>query len=195
MGMASFVWRDRMPGSTASTVSKVPATLHGGCTAQCRMLGSLLSSRHQELAVSSGRTPHMVPQVGCFLQASWMPDVYQARSMSSHSSSPRERHSLMMGPRQLDAAVSALTGGALRGVLQLPGAVVLQVPALHWRKLCNRREVQIVPVNEHAQLRWRSAAAAANDTDSLRSRQQLAVFCRGRRLPQRLAACIASKAW
>lgn len=82
------------------------------------------------------------------------------------------------GSITLDAATSAPTRAALCGVLQLPIAIFLQVPALHWRQLCNRRKVQVVSVSEHAQLRRRRAVTAAYDADGLRGRQQLAVSCR-----------------
>ena len=81
------------------------------------------------------------------------------------------------GALQLNAAASAPARAALCGVLQLPIAVLLQVPALHWRQLCNRRKVQVISVSEHAQLRRRRAVTAAYNADGLRGRQQLAVSC------------------
>ncbi len=60
--------------------------------------------------------------------------------------------------------------GALRGVLQLAGAVLLQLPALRGRQLRHGRKVQVVAVGERAQLRGRGAVGAADDAQRLRAR-------------------------
>lgn len=57
---------------------------------------------------------------------------------------------------------------ALSGVLQLAGAVVLQIPALHGRQVCNSGKVQVIAVCESSQLRWSSAITAAYDANRLR---------------------------
>jgi len=63
--------------------------------------------------------------------------------------------------------------GALRGVLQLAGAVLLQLPALRGRQLRHGRKVQVVAVGERAQLRGRGAVGAADDAQGLRARPPL----------------------
>ena len=122
------------------------------------------------------------------IQKLWMPEACYTPSTSCASTEDVEQ-----GALQIDAAASAPTRAALCGVLQLPIGILLQVPALHWRQLRNRRKVQVISVSEHAQLRGRRAVTAAYDADGLRGRQQLAVSC-SVAAPQRHTACMADRA-